>query len=131
VGTGAAKTFTGENGVDLQVSTQVGPACTVVRVSGELDVDTRPRLQTALQQVVDAGARQVVLDLAEVPFMDSSGLGALVDGFKSLQDRGGRLSLAAVREPVRTVLALSAVDQLVGLYDSVAAAEADLRPPPA
>jgi anti-sigma B factor antagonist len=116
--------------MDLQVSTQVGPGCTVVRVSGELDVDTRPRLQTALRQAVDAGARQVVLDLAEVPFMDSSGLGALVEAVKLLRDRGGRLSVAAVREPVRSVLALSAVDRLVDLYDSVAAAEAELRPPP-
>jgi anti-sigma B factor antagonist len=125
----AARSVSEVTGVDVQVSAQVGPACTVVRVSGELDVDTRPRLQGALREALDAGARQIVLDLAEVPFMDSSGPGALVDVLKSLRDRGGRLSLAAVQEPVRSVLALSAVDNLVDLYDSVQAAEANMPRP--
>ena len=100
----------------------------MVQVSGELDMDTRSRLQDFLRGVVDSGARQVVLDLAEVPFVDSSGLGVLVESLKLLHDRGGRLSLAAVQPPVRTVLALSAVDQVLDLYDTVEAAEADVPP---
>jgi len=115
-------------GVDLQLSTRVGPGWTVVRVAGELDMDTRPQLQDALRDVVDAGALQVVLDFAEVPFMDSSGLGLLVDALKLLRDKGGRLCLAAVQETVRNVLVLSAVDQVVDVYDTVEAAERDMPP---
>lgn len=115
-------------GVDLQLSARAGRACTVVWVRGELDMDTRAQLQDFLRDVVDAGARNVVLDLAEVPFMDSSGLGLLVDLLKVLRDKGGRLRLAAVQEPVRNVLALSAVDQVVDLYDTVEGAENDMPP---
>jgi anti-sigma B factor antagonist len=114
--------------VDLQVSTRDGRACTVVRVGGELDMDTGPQLQDVLRGVADGGGRQVVLDLAEVTFMDSSGLGLVVDWFKTLRDQGGRLCLATVQPLVRTVLALSAVDQVVDVYDSVDAAEADMPP---
>jgi anti-sigma B factor antagonist len=114
--------------MDLLLSVRPGRGCTVVWVAGELDRDTRPVLQDFLGDVVDEGARQVVLDFADLPFMDSSGLGLLVDVFKLLRDKGGRLCLAAVQEPVRTVLALSAVDQVVDVYDTVEAAEDDMPP---
>src|SRR5690349_2198362 len=115
--------------VDLQLSARAGRACTIVQVSGEIDMDTSPRLQDVLREVADGGgARQVVLDFAEVTFMDSTGLGLLVVWLKTLQDKGGRLCLAAVQDPVRTVLVLSAVDQVVDLYDTVEAAEADMPP---
>ena len=114
--------------MDLQLSARAGRACTVVWVSGELDMDTRRQLQDTLRDVVDSCARQVVMDLAEVPFMDSSGLGLLVEVIRALRDRGGRLCLAAVQAPVRNVLTLSAVDQVVDLYDTVEAAEEAMPP---
>ena len=100
----------------------------MVCVAGELDRDTRDQLQDFLQDVVDGGARQVVLDFAQVTFMDSSGLGLLVHALKGLRAKGGRLCLAAVQEPVRNVLVLSAMDRVLGVYDTVAAAEQDMPP---
>jgi anti-sigma B factor antagonist len=85
-------------------------------------------LQDFLREVVDAGARQVVLDFAQVTFMDSSGLGLLVDAFKLLRAKGGRLCLAAVQKPVRNVLVLSAVDRVLDVYDTVGAAEVHMPP---
>ena len=98
----------------------------MVWVSGELDMDTRPQLRDFIREVVEGGARQVLLDFAEVTFMDSSGLGLLVDSLKLLRAKGGRLCLAAVQQSVRNVLVLSAVDQVVDLYDTVEAAEDDM-----
>ena len=114
--------------MDLQVSAEAGRTCTVVRVAGELDMDSRAELEDCLQEVVDAGARQVVLDYTDVTFMDSSGLGLLVVWVKTLHARGGRLCLAAVQPPVQSLLALSAVDRVIDVYDTVAAAEADMPP---
>jgi len=66
-----------------------------------------------------------------VTFMDSSGLGLLVVSLKALRDMGGRLCLAQVQKPVRNVLVLSAVDTVLPVYDTVAAAEDDMPPVPA
>jgi anti-sigma B factor antagonist len=114
--------------MDLQLSVRAGRSCTVVRVEGELDMDTSAQLQDFLQDVVDAGAQQVVLDCAGLAFMDSSGLGLLMVYFKLLRDRGGRLCLAAVQPLVRTMLTLSTVDRVVDAYESVDAAEDDMPP---
>jgi anti-sigma B factor antagonist len=117
--------------MDLQISVRPGRTCTVVQVGGELDMDTTPMLEDALREVVDAGARQVVLDFAGVPFMDSSGLGLLVVSLKRLDDLGGRLCLAQVQAAVRNVMVLSAVDTVLTVYDTVADAESDMPPVPA
>jgi anti-sigma B factor antagonist len=87
---------------------------------------TSPRLRESLQQLIDAGDRQLVVDLAGVGFMDSSALGALVTIFKALHDVGGRLCLAAVQPAVRSVLSITSVDRAIDVYDDVEAAEADV-----
>ncbi len=114
--------------MELQLSARAGRGCTVVRVAGELDMETGPQLQDYLREFVDAGARRLVLDFTDVPFMDSSGLGLLVDVVKLLRDRNGRLCLAAVQDPVRNVLVLSAADQVVDVFATVEAAEHDMPP---
>ncbi|MFE9960514.1 STAS domain-containing protein [Micromonospora sp. NPDC005299] len=113
--------------MDLLMSVRPGRGCTVVEVRGEVDMATAPQLREGLQRLVDAGDRQVVVDMAEVGFIDSSALGALVVIFKSLRDVGGRLRLAAVQPAVRSVLRVTSVDRAIDVYDSVQAAEADVQ----
>ena len=96
----------------------------MVEVRGDLDMATAPQLRDGLQRLVDAGDRQVVVDMAEVGFMDSSALGALVVIFKTLGEVGGRLCLAAVQPAVQSVLKITSVDRVIDLYDTVQAAEA-------
>lgn len=114
--------------MDLQVSARPGRACTVVVVRGEIDMASRPMLEDLLGEVVDAGARHVVLDFAGVTFMDSCGLSMIVTLLERLHDIGGRLCLAQVREPVRSVLVFSAVDTVLDVYDTVEAAENGMPP---
>ncbi|WP_239163529.1 STAS domain-containing protein [Paractinoplanes rishiriensis] len=112
--------------MDLLLSARPGRGCTVVEVRGDLDMATTPHLREELQLLVDAGDRQVVVDMAGVGFMDSSGLGTLVVIFKALREVGGRLCLAAVQPAVHSVLRITSVDRVVAVYDSVQAAEADV-----
>ena len=110
--------------MDVLVSARPGRGCTVVEVRGDLDMATSPHLLAGLQQVVDAGDRQVVVDLAQVGFMDSSALGALVVVFKSLRDAGGRLRLAAAQPAVLSILSITSIDRAIEIHDSIEAAEA-------
>jgi anti-sigma B factor antagonist len=112
--------------VDLLLSTRPGQGCTVLEVRGDLDMATAPQLRDGLQRLVDAGDRQVVMDLAGVGFMDSSGLGTLVVMFQVLRAVGGRLRLAAVQPAVYGVLRITSVDRAIDVYDTVQAAEDDV-----
>ncbi|MET7960501.1 STAS domain-containing protein [Micromonospora zamorensis] len=112
--------------MDLSLSVRPGRGCTVLEVHGELDMATSPQLREGLQRLVEAGDRQIVVDLAGVRFMDSSALGALVLMFKALREVGGRLSLASAQPAVRTVLTITSVDRVIQAYENVPAAEADI-----
>lgn len=108
------------------MTTRPGRGCTVVRVAGELDLPSAPDLRAGLRQAVESGGDTIVLDLAGVRFIDSSGLGTIVLIYKELQLRAGRLCLAGVQPFVLKVFELTSVDRLVGIDDSVEAAEEDL-----
>jgi anti-sigma B factor antagonist len=114
--------------VDVRLSVRPGRECMVVEVAGDIDMATSPQLREGLQRVLDAGTHNVVVDLAGVGFMDSSGLGALVVMFKVARERGGRLCVAAVQRQVRGILTITSVDQVIGVYDTVLAAEASMPP---
>jgi anti-sigma B factor antagonist len=100
----------------------------VVEVRGVWDMAADPQLRRSLQQVIDAGARRVVVDLTHVRLLDSSGLGTLVFMFKVLREDGGSLCLAAPQPLVRSVLSITSVDRAITVYDSLQAAEDDLPP---
>ena len=112
--------------MEVALTSRPGRECTVIGVQGVLDMTAEPQFRTFLQQVIDTGARRVVVDLTGVRLMDSSALGTLVYMFKILRDDGGTLCIAAPQPLVRSVLSITSVDRAIGVYDTVKAAEVDL-----
>lgn len=84
----------------------------VVSVAGELDFGTAPRLLASTQPLAAAG-RSVVLDLGDLMFCDSSGLGALVRLHKAAEDAGGTLVLARVRPRIQSTMELTMLHRLL------------------
>ncbi|MFE5581600.1 STAS domain-containing protein [Kitasatospora sp. NPDC056531] len=82
------------------------PAPLVVRVGGEIDLATAPRLRCRLAAAFEAH-REVVLDLSEVTFMDCSGLGILGQARNQADRCGRRLVLRGVGHPVARLLKLT------------------------
>lgn len=80
-------------------------------VAGELDLHTAPQLREALTSAIDAGRRQVLVDLSDVAFMDSTALGVLVAGLKRTREAGGDLALVVPQGPPRKVLTLTGLDR--------------------
>ena len=70
----------------------------VLRPTGDLDVYTVGSLRDAIGSMIDQKTTKVVVDLDGVPFMDSSGLGALMGGVRRLREAGGDLAIACTRE---------------------------------
>ena len=72
----------------------VDSAAQLIRVCGELDSSNAKTLRGPLQSAVDAGAQVVLLDLSECPFVDSTGLAAILNGARELKLAG--VALVAV-----------------------------------
>lgn len=102
--------------------TALGDGASVLRLDGRLNMVAAPRLKSAIDDLVDGGSAHVVVDLAGVVFMDSSGLGALIAGLKKARQANGDLRVAAPNEQVLTVLRLTNLDRVLRPHDSVEAA---------
>ena len=82
-----------------------------LRLIGEMDAGTIDVFRTAIIDVSVAGVTRVVLDLGELDFIDSTGLGGLVGALKRFRDLDGDLALANVRPRVAKLLELTGLDK--------------------
>jgi anti-sigma B factor antagonist len=92
---------------------------TIVRLVGPVVIAHLFPLQTALRKQT---ASLVVLDMVSVPYIDSSGLGAVLNCYVSLEKNGRKLALAGVNERVRALLELTRVEDILSLYPDVESA---------
>ena len=110
--------------MELSMSTRVVGDHTVLEVGGEVDVYTAPGLRERLVELVEHGARHVVVDLSRVEFLDSTGLGVLVGALKRLRAAGGTLGLVCSHERLLKIFRITALDRVFALYETVDAATA-------
>lgn len=105
--------------VDLGIDAHVEGEWDVVAVRGEVDLYTSTQLRAAIERSLDRGARHVLVDLRDVGFMDSSGLGVLVGCLKRSRERGGDFALVCTDGPVMKVLAITGLDRVFPIHGSV------------
>jgi anti-anti-sigma factor len=96
----------------------IGSDVVVVAPTGKLNMMVAPELRQQLHSLVESGNTRLVVDLGDVAFVDSSGLGALISGLKVARQAGGDLRIAAPAEQVRSVLELTNLDRVLNAYDS-------------
>ena len=106
----------------LNVDTRVQDGRTVVSVAGELDVYTCARLRDELARLSAEGRHHLALDLRELEFTDSSGLGVLVGAVKRAKAGGGGLALVGVRESILRVLRITGLVKVMPPFELLAEA---------
>lgn len=88
----------------------------VVRIFGELDLDTAPRLGAVLVDLADQGVH-VTLDLAGMTFIDSTGLSVFVKGLKRLREVGGDLALQSPSATAMKVLEITGLTSVFAINE--------------
>jgi anti-sigma B factor antagonist len=90
-----------------------------LELHGELDIGTAPELESAVDEALGDGCREVILDLGPTTLLDSSGLGALIRAAREVDARQAKM--AVVSPPgseARVVIEMSRTGSVVGLRDS-------------
>jgi anti-sigma B factor antagonist len=108
--------------MDLSLSTREDAGTLVVDIGGEIDVYTSPKLRERLVGLVGEGARRLVVDLEDVEFIDSTGLGVLVGVLKRMRAREGSMSLVCSQDGLLRVFRITGLEKVFSIYPSVVAA---------
>ncbi len=95
----------------VEVSPPVDGGVATVRVAGEIDIATVDLLAAALDPLVEAGATEIVLDMAEVLFIDSSGLAVLA----GLAARGTKVAIRHASEILERIVKTTGLDEVLEL----------------
>ena len=103
----------------MQIATTPGSDRYLITVSGEVDLATSPQLDTAVIAAIDSGATSVVIDLTDVSFMDSSGLGVIVRALKRCREAENDLDLVITNERVLKVFGITGLDQVIPIHASI------------
>lgn len=97
----------------MEFTTEDKGRYTEVTANGRLNMVAAPKLREVVSDVVSAGSKRIVVNLAETSFMDSSGLGALIGCLKLARQSGGDLRIASVQPQVIMVLELTSMHRVL------------------
>jgi len=103
------------------------PPGQILTLEGEIDFHLSPEIAASLHAIVANKPRRVVVDLAKVTYLDSSGLAVLVRGMRDTQEYGGEFSLAAMQENLRPIFEIACLDQIFQIFPDVGCALAEKR----
>jgi len=109
--------------VNLKTKTRQVDGIAVVDVSGRITLGEETKLlRETVQRLLGGGQKEILLNLAEVSFIDSAGIGELVSAFTSVRNRGGDLKLLKLTRRVHDVLQITKLYTVFDISDDEVAA---------
>jgi len=101
----------------------------VFALEGEIDFHYAPVLRTMLQAKLNAHCSALVLDFANVTFIDSRGIATVLEYLRDSAEYGGRLCIAALNETVKPIIDIVRLDTVMPIFKSVEEAVTAFREP--
>jgi len=108
--------------MNLDLETSKHGEASVVSLRGEIDVYTAPRLRQALIDLVEGGAKDIVVDMDRVDFLDSTGLGVLVGGLKRVKSNEGEMKLVVTQDRIMKIFDITGLAKVFPMFGSLAEA---------
>lgn len=109
----------------MNVETTAEAGTTVVRVGGEVDMNSAPELRNALRAAIDAGVPTLHVHLGAVTYMDSAGIAVLIEGLQWSKRQSVDYALTAMPHAVRVVVELARLDTVFTILPGPDASGAD------
>ncbi len=103
----------------FEVKDSEQPGVEVLDVGGEIDVATSPELHELLSGLIESGPGLLIVNLTDVSFIDSTGLGVLVGAVRELRAGGGDLRLVVTQPHIIKLLELTGLDEVFSVLPSM------------
>lgn len=101
----------------MNISTQEKEKYTVIGLEGDIDLSCSPDARKSILEVLHAG-QNLLVDLSQVSYIDSSGIASLVEGYQTAKKESLKFGLLRVSDAVMSVIKLARLDKVFSHYDS-------------
>ena len=98
----------------------------IIQFSGSLDVNTSDQMRRQINDCADKGSTLLLVDCADISFMDSSGLSSLVMGLKLMKTKGGKMALCNLNDQVKMLFQLTGMSKVFEIFPNKEAFEETL-----
>ncbi|MDX8046304.1 anti-sigma factor antagonist [Gracilibacillus sp. S3-1-1] len=105
--------------MNLYVETKEDGNTQEVKLSGEIDAYTAPKLKEALLPLIEIKGTEVVVNMEDVSYMDSTGLGVFIGALKSSDANNSKLRLICLQDRVRRLFDITGLDGIINIDSSV------------
>ncbi len=95
----------------------------LVALKGSIDAHNAPQLEQVMRELIEQGNRNIILDLSQLQYISSAGLGVFMVLYEEVQEQGGNVLFAALPEKVLTVFDLLGFTQLFQFFPTVTEAQ--------
>jgi anti-sigma B factor antagonist len=114
--------------VALSIHSREVDGVTVLDMSGRITLgEGSVQLRDAVRDLIGKGSKSILLNLGDVNYIDSSGLGELVSAFTTAKNQGGEVKLLSLTKKVKDVLQLTKLYTVFDIYDDEASAIASFK----
>jgi anti-sigma B factor antagonist len=93
---------------------------TIIEITGEIDVYTAPKLRDRISELVADGNFHLVVDMENVDFLDSTGLGVLVGGLKKVRAHDGSIQLICTQERLLKIFRITGLAKVFAIHGTQA-----------
>jgi len=106
----------------MQITERTEEKIPVVSITGDVDLETSPKLRDFLKPKSAKKTPSLLLDFAGVNYIDSSGLATLIEYYQAIQGHKGKLALASLSPRVKNVFEIVRLEQIFSLYPDIPSA---------
>lgn len=103
---------------EIEVQSETIKDTVVMKPSGEIDLGVAPSFRVQISQAQQSRPSRLVIDLGDVPYMDSSGVATLVEAMQMARRTNTRLILCALQEKVRSIFEIARLDMVFTIVGS-------------
>lgn len=106
-------------GIRLETGLKEIDGTKVLDVAGEIDVYTAPQFKEAVNGIIAAGQKHLIIDMGAVTYMDSSGFGTLLSATRRLRPQGGTINLVKCNTSIDRILKITRLNTVFATFDNV------------
>lgn len=105
--------------LDIKVVSKEVKNAYVIDVQGEIDVYTSPRVKETINELIEKEHYNLIINLEEVRYIDSTGLGVLIGALKKVREHNGSINLICTNPQIKKIFNITGLVKIFGIFKNV------------